>query len=182
MPPLAVRATAACVGPRKYQLMAAMSTAAVAAMPQSSGVMSGLPHQLETGALDSVPDHIVRHLSVEAQRCLTDLDLERFDAGNGFEHARQAVDAAATRHALDDECLVDLGHVEHLVFHNIPLPPICQPGLGSSPWSAVRGRKLERHGQKARCEVIESDLSVSTPSLAWARGGASPARPPQRLH
>src|SRR5688500_20122565 len=127
MPPLAVRATAACVGPRKYQLMAAMSTAAVAAMPQSSGVMSGLPHQLETGALDSVPDHIVRHLSVEAQRCLTDLDLERFDAGNGVEHARQAVDAPATRHAPDAERVVDRGHVQPRGHHNAPLPPIRPP-------------------------------------------------------
>src|SRR5688500_12071849 len=134
MPPLAGRATAACFGPRKYQLMTAMSRAAVAAMPQSSGVMSGLPHQLEAGAPDSVSDDIVRHfLGVETQRRLANLDFQRFDAGNGLEHARQAVDAAATRHAVDDECLIDVGHVDTSPSTIYPYPLYVNVAVRSTP-------------------------------------------------
>src|SRR5574341_1806393 len=121
-PGVAAAATAARFVPRKYQLIRTIRPIAASVMPQSAADISRLLHHLETGAIDRGFHHVRCHGIVEPQRRLADLDLERLDAWHRPEHARQAVDAPAARHAADDERLLD-GHRNSFV-SKIPLPPI----------------------------------------------------------
>src|SRR4029450_11772683 len=73
-------------------------------VPEVPGTLC-LSGYLEAGAIDGFPDDLRGHAFVEAQMRLANLDLDQLDAGQGREHARQAVDAAAARHALDGEGL-----------------------------------------------------------------------------
>src|SRR5688572_26666061 len=54
---------------------------------------------------------------------LADLDLERLDAGDGLEHAGQAVDAAAARHALNREGLFGGVHLKYPTGLSYTPPP-----------------------------------------------------------
>src|SRR4029453_9437480 len=63
--------------------------------------MSGLRGYLKAGAFDGGLDGLRRGAVVEAEMRLADLDRDRLDARHGLEHASEAVDAAAARHALD---------------------------------------------------------------------------------
>src|SRR5262245_55189842 len=81
-------------------------------VPEVPGVaaMLSLGGYLEAGAFDGFLDYLRRGAFVETQLRLADLDLDRLDARHGLEHARQAVDTAAARHALDSEGLFGGAH------------------------------------------------------------------------
>src|SRR5687767_10918724 len=92
--------------------MSPISSSAPSAMPQSVGDISGALDQLEPGAFHRRLDGVVRDLiGVDPERRFADFNLEWLNAGNGLQHAGQAVDAAAAGHAVDDEGLVDLAHL-----------------------------------------------------------------------